>query len=259
MGFLRTPAVVLKSRKWGDGDRIVTFFTLHHGKLRGVARGARKPKARFGSALEPFVYGELYVFEKGNDPLCRVTQVDIVESNAVLREDLARMAAAGRLVNLVEAVTGEGDAGPKTFNTLVTGLRALGESSDVLLPALLFQIRLLALAGFRPQTTHCAVCARKDRQEYGHFSAVAGGLICVDCAGRRPNHCLPMSRGAIVFMDQAVSLPEDVLRRLKATGQVRDEVERAIEAYVSVVAGRHLPPANFLVAEPQVTAYRLPE
>jgi DNA repair protein RecO (recombination protein O) len=60
-------------------------------------------------------------------------------------------------------------------------------------------------------------------------------------------------------MDQAVSLPEDVLLRLKASGQVRDEVERAIETYVSVVAGRHLPPADFLAAEPRAMAYRLPE
>src|SRR5919204_3775176 len=56
MSLLKTPAITLKSRKWGDADRIVTFYTLKHGKLRGVARGARRMKSRFGGTLEPFLY-----------------------------------------------------------------------------------------------------------------------------------------------------------------------------------------------------------
>jgi len=258
MAFLRTPAVVLKSRRWGEADRIVTFYTLQFGKLRGVARGVRKPKSRFGSALEPFVLCELHVFEKGNDPLCRITHADIRESNVVLREDLALMAGAGRLVNLLDAVTAENDAGPKAFDSLVLGLRALRESDDPLLTTILFQVRLLGHTGFRPQTDHCAVCGLVEKQEIGHFSAVAGGMVCPDCAARRPDHCQEMSRGAFAFLQQALHLPEALLMRLKASGQVRHELDRVIETYVNVVAGRRLPPADFLVAEPRPQPYRTP-
>src|SRR5438132_686392 len=96
--LLKTPAITLKSRKWGEADRIVTFFTLQYGKLRGVARGARRIRSRFGSALEPFVHCDLNLFEKHNDPLYRITQVDIRETFPQLREDLALMSAAARML-----------------------------------------------------------------------------------------------------------------------------------------------------------------
>jgi len=81
--MLKTPAITLKSRKWGEADRIVTFYTIRFGKLRGVARGARRMKSRFGSALEPFVHCDLNLFEKHNDPLYRITQADIRETSRV--------------------------------------------------------------------------------------------------------------------------------------------------------------------------------
>lgn len=249
--------MVLRSRRWGEADRIVTFYTLQFGKLRGVARGVRRTKSRFGSSLEPFVHCELHVFEKGNDPLCRITHADIRESNVGLREDLALMAGAGRLVNLLDAVAAENDAGPKTFDTLLAGLRALRASGDPLLTALLFQIRLLGHAGFRPQTDHCVTCGQGRKSSSGHFSPVAGGMVCADCAARRPNQCLEMSQGAFVFLHKVLSLPDEVLIRLRASGQVRNELDRVVEAYVRVVAGRCLPPADFLVAE-SLPSYPVP-
>src|SRR5439155_21527274 len=100
MSLLKTAAITLRSRKWGEADRIVTFFTLQHGKLRGVARGARRMRSRFGSALEPFVNCDLNLFERRNDPLYRITQVDIRETLPQLREDLALRAEAARMAKL---------------------------------------------------------------------------------------------------------------------------------------------------------------
>jgi DNA repair protein RecO (recombination protein O) len=255
MALLKTPAITLKSRKWGEADRIVTFYTLRFGKLRGVARGARRSKSRFGSALEPFVCSDLNLFEKGNDPLVRITQADIRESLGALREDLGLMSAAARLVNLVDAVTAEADAGSRIFETLLDGLRAVAGSSDPVLDALVFQIRLLGQTGFRPQTDQCAACG-KPCQSPMQFSPISGGLVCDACA-RRIDRCLPMSPGSLAFLQQAFRLAPDVVTRLKATGQVRAEVEAAIEAYVTVVAGKHLPPADFLAAEGPAPAYGL--
>jgi DNA repair protein RecO (recombination protein O) len=255
MALLKTPAITLKSRKWGEADRIVTFYTLRFGKLRGVARGARRVKSRFGSALEPFVHVDLNLFEKGNDPLYRITQADIRESYAVLREDLALMSAAARLANLVDAVSGEGDAGTPIFETLLEGLRALSSTDDPALVALVYQIRLLGHTGFRPQTDHCAACGKP----YGaamRFAPASGGLVCAACE-RRIDRCLPLSPGSLVFIQQALRLKPDVLGRLKAAGQVRAELEAAIDAYVTVVAGRRLPPADFLAAESPAPSYSI--
>jgi DNA repair protein RecO (recombination protein O) len=255
MALLKTPAITLKSRRWGEADRIVTFYTLRFGKLRGVARGARRLKSRFGSALEPFVYCDLNVFERGNDSLYRVTQADILENHAALREDLTLMAVSARLVNLVDAVTAEGDPGPKIFTMLLAGLRTLPASSDPYLTVLLFQIRLLGYTGFRPQTDHCAACGQSGKLDGLQFSAVSGGVVCSQCANRRPDRCVPMSPGGLACLQQALQLPIPVLPRLKADGQVRHELERAVEAYVTVVAGKRLPPVDFLAAEGRSPAY----
>ncbi len=256
MALFKTSAIVLKSRKWGEADRIVTFYTARFGKLRGVARGARRLKSRFGSALEPFVYCDLNLFEKPNDSLYRITQVDIQEPFARLRENLGLMAGAGRLVNLVNAMTAEGDSCPKVFETLVEGLRALQAYREPALIALLFQIRLLGQTGYRPQTDHCAACGGPfDRSNL--FSPLAGGLVCGRCAEQGSSGGVRMSPGSQALLQQVLRMNPEALPRLKATGQVRAELEEAVEAYVTVVAGKRLPPTDFLAAESEEPIYRI--
>lgn len=247
MSLLKTPAIVLKSRKWGEADRIVTFYSLRFGKLRGVARGARRLRNRFGSALEPFVHGELNLFEKRGDSLYRITGADIRDSFSGLRDDLPRMSAAARMANFVAAASGEGDAHPGVFETLLKGLHVLQSGHDPALTALLFQIKLLGETGFRPQTDHCATCGDgQSRTMSRHFSPLAGGLVCMPCARRDRDRCLPMSAGSLAFLQQVLRWAPAAVTRLKATGQIRSELEAAVESYVMVVTGKRLPPADFL-------------
>jgi DNA repair protein RecO (recombination protein O) len=246
MPLIKTAAITLNSRKWGDADRIVTFYTKEMGKVRGVARGARRMKSRLGASLEPLTICHLNLFEKSGDSLFRISQVDLVEPFMRFREDLTLMTAAARMVNVVGAVTPDGDPDPQLFETLEQGLRALVTSQDPALTALLFQIRLLGLIGFRPQTDHCAACGKGRLMGEPQFSPLSGGLVCMICAARQAFRCLPLSRGSLAFLHQALKFSPDVVDRLKAAGQVRHEVENAIEGYVTVVAGRQLPPVNFL-------------
>ena len=248
MPLHKSPAVILKSLKWGEADRIVTIYSLRFGKLRGVARGARRLKSQFGAGLEPFVHAHLNLFEKQGDSLYRITQVDIQESFQELREDLEQMAAAGRLVNLVSALTMEGDPSPGIFQLLLDGLRALKEGNDPLLYVLLYQIRMLGQTGFCPQTNHCAVCGTTAWREKSRFSPKAGGMICPACVSQQSGRSFPMSPGSWAFLSQASHIAPAVLTRLKATGKVRQELEAAIESFVTVVAGVHLPSPHFLAS-----------
>jgi DNA repair protein RecO (recombination protein O) len=246
MPLIKTTAITLNSRKWGDADRIVTFYTREMGKVRAVARGARRMKSRLGASLEPLTICQLNLFEKSGDSLYRVSQVDLVEPFMRFREDLTLMTAAARMVNVVGAVTPDGDPDAQLFETLELGLRTLVTSQDPALTALLFQIRLLGLIGFRPQTDHCAACGKGRLMGESQFSPLSGGLVCETCAARQAFRCLPLSRGSLAFLQQALRLSPAVVDRLKAAGQVRHEVENAIERYVTIVAGRQLPPVNFL-------------
>jgi DNA repair protein RecO (recombination protein O) len=179
--------------------------------------------------------------------LYRISQVDLLEPFVPFREDLALMAAAARMANVVAAVTPDGDPDAQVFDTLEQGLRSLVGSRDPSFTALLFQIRLLGLTGFRPQTDHCAACGKSRVILEPQFSPASGGLVCASCAARQPYRCLPLSRGSLAFLQQALNLAPAMVTRLRAAGQVRFEVEEAIEGYVTVVAGRRLPPVDFLL------------
>ena len=246
MPLIKATAIVLRSRKWGDADRIVTFYSKEKGKIGGVARGARRPKSRFGAALEPFSLCRLNLFEKTGDSLLRVSQVDLVRSSQKLRESLSLIDSAARMVNVVAAITPDGDPDPLLFDTLEQGLASLHESEDPAFTALLFQIRLLGVTGFRPQTDHCAACGKAHFVGEPQFSPNAGGLVCLSCAAHQRVRCIALSRGSLSFLQQAIRLDPTVVTRLRASGQVRGEVEAAIEGYVTVVAGKRLPSANFL-------------
>ena len=247
MPLIKTVAITLKSLKWGDADRIVTFYAKDLGKIRGVGRGARRLKSRMGAALEPLSICDLNLFEKSGDSLYRVSQVDLIEPFRHFRENLTMMAAAARMTNVVAAVTPDGDPDPQLFETLEQGLYSLQSSDDPALTALLFQIRLLGLIGFRPQTDHCAACGKTRVIQEPQFSPASGGLVCATCAMRQRFPCLPLSRGSLAFLQQALRLSTEMITRLKAAGQVRCEVEDAIEGYVTVVAGKRIPPVDFLV------------
>jgi DNA repair protein RecO (recombination protein O) len=244
--LIKATAIVLRSRKWGDADRIVTFYSKEKGKIGGVARGARRPKSRFGAALEPFSLCRLNLFEKAGDSLLRVSQVDLVRSSQKLRESLSLIDSAARMVNVVAAITPDGDPDPLLFDTLEQGLASLHESEDPAFTALLFQIRLLGVTGFRPQTDHCAACGKAHFVGEPQFSPLAGGLVCLSCAAHQRVRCIALSRGSLSFLQQAIRLDPAVVTRLRASGQVRGEVEAAIEGYVTVVAGKRLPSTSFL-------------
>ena len=130
MAHITTEAIALKSIRWGESDRIVTFFSYKLGKVRGIAREARKMKNRFGGALEPFTSVNLTLFDKRSDDLASITAINILEDFSGLREDLERISAASRMVSLVEAITADRDPSHQLFFALREGLRALVESED---------------------------------------------------------------------------------------------------------------------------------
>lgn len=256
MPLLKTPAVVLKSWKWGDADRIVTFFSLHHGKVCGVARGARRMKSRFGSALEPFVHCDLVLFEKPGDTLYRVSQTDISHAFPSIRTSLEAITGAARLVNLAGAVTADGDAVPQVFHALLEGLRAIEGSGDPALTAALYELEILRFAGYLPNLNRCMVCQDQPRGGTWFFSPRAGGTVCSACARREPVWCSPLSPACLAFLRQALRMDPALLPRLKPTAGIRNELYDIIELYVECVAGRRLPKTQGLLAAERPLPYR---
>src|SRR5919197_4265446 len=129
MALGKTAAVVIGSFPIGESDRVVTFFSRQHGKIRGVAKAARRLKSRFGGALELGTLGELVFFDTGRSELVRVDHFDVTHPFAGLREDLETLGEAAWMVEIVARTTGGRDRQPALYGLLVRALKAMEAST----------------------------------------------------------------------------------------------------------------------------------
>jgi DNA repair protein RecO (recombination protein O) len=178
-------AIVLRHLDYGEADRIVTFFTPRHGRLKGFARGARKSRKRFGPALEPFAQVRLSWSPPRSGDLAALKEAELVDLRAGLRADLVAVALAGYGCELLEALLGDGPEHPRAFDLLrafLDHLAARGGSAEA---RLLFELRLLAEAGYSPHLLHCSACGGKLAGGETAFDIHRGGSLCPACAGGR--------------------------------------------------------------------------
>ena len=177
MAIYRDQGVVLRTIKLGEADRIITFVTQAHGKVRAVAKGVRKTKSRFGSRLEPLTHVALQMYE-GRGDLDTVTQAETIDTFRPVREDLDRMTRATAMLEAIDQVAQEREPSPRLYQMLVGGLRALSaHNSPILVPA--FFWKLLSLEGFHPVLDMCAACGSDD--ELVGFDLSLGGALCRSC------------------------------------------------------------------------------
>ena len=177
MALRNDQGIVLRSYPFGEADRVVVVLSPNHGKIRGVAKGVRKTTSRFGGRLEPFTHVDLVLYEGRS--LDTITQVSVIEAFPHLRGDLERILAAGTMVEVVDAVTEEGEGAARAFLLLLRGLHALeaGPRHPDLLTA--FLLKLADVVGVAPALDDCAGCGT--REEVTRFSFAAGGALCERC------------------------------------------------------------------------------
>jgi DNA repair protein RecO (recombination protein O) len=175
----RDRGIVLRVHALGEKDRIVHLLTEGHGKVRAVAKGVRRPGSRFGGRLEPYGVVDLEL-HRGRS-LDVVQQVELVASNAAIRADHVRSAAAAVMVELVDLVAHEGEADAALVLLLRSGLAALEadpEDPSVFVDALL--LRIASVVGFHVFTEACARCRAPGPHAF--LSVKGGGTLCPDCA-----------------------------------------------------------------------------
>ncbi|WP_426572484.1 DNA repair protein RecO [Aquihabitans sp. McL0605] len=174
MALYRDQGIVLRTYKLGEADRIVSFMTERHGKVRAVAKGVRKTKSKFGARLEPPTHVALQLYE-GRE-LDIVTQAESIDHFRAIREDLDRLTRAVTMLEAVDQLSLEREPNPELYRMLVGGLRTIADRNSALMVAG-FHWKLLALEGFRPIVEHCAMC---DSEALVAFDPEAGGLLCTE-------------------------------------------------------------------------------
>jgi DNA repair protein RecO (recombination protein O) len=237
-GPLKTEAVVLRSMRFGEADRILHLYTPERGRISAIAKGVRKTRSRFGGRLEPFFRLRL-VLHEGRSDLLTVTSAETVQAYARLRDGGPTLDAAARACDAVNRLFGEAEAQPPVFHLLCNEL-ALLESDPRhadLANQLAFRLKLLLAAGFAPQLAACAACG--EREHLVGFSGAAGGVVCPACEAGG----FPLAEEAHTFMTQALARP--LVEAPAGTPRALKQAERAIaetvehHAHVRLRAASH--------------------
>jgi DNA repair protein RecO (recombination protein O) len=174
----RDEAVVLRTHKLGEADRIVTMLSKNHGQVRAVAKGVRRTASKFGSRLEPFMVVDVQLFEGKN--LDTVSQVETLASyGASIIENYAAYTSASAMVETAEKLTGDVSS-PQQYLLLLGGLRALANQDHD--PSLILDSYLLrahSVAGWAPNFADCSRCNAPG--PHRAFVLQLGGVVCPDC------------------------------------------------------------------------------
>jgi DNA repair protein RecO (recombination protein O) len=183
----KTEAVVLRSLRFGEADRVLHLYTLERGRIGALAKGVRRTTSRFGARLEPLSHVEL-VLHQGSGELQTITGVDLLRSHRAAREDPYRLGVGFIALEAMLRLFPEQEANARAFEALTRFLDLLDEAkprpgeraaTDPLV--LSFQLKLLWLSGYLPHLTSCAECGAD--QELVGYSPRAGGAVCANCRG----------------------------------------------------------------------------
>jgi DNA repair protein RecO (recombination protein O) len=178
-------AIILHHTDYGESDRIVTFLTPDHGRLKGFARAARKSRKRFGAALEPFAEVQLHWVARSSGDLISLRDAELVKLRSGLRRDLETLTLAGYGCELTEALFDESGIGVEVFQLLQAFLDHLDSDGFSVEARLLMELRMLSVAGYVPHLQHCADCFGPLPSGPVSFSAAADGSLCPDCDSGR--------------------------------------------------------------------------
>jgi DNA repair protein RecO (recombination protein O) len=199
---IRTEAVVLRSIRYGEADRVLHLYTADRGRVGAIAKGVRRARSRFGGRLEPFFRVALMLHE-GRGDLYTVTGAETVAAHARLREQPSALDAASRACDAVARLFDTGEAHPTVYALLCNELALLDSRPDGAGRSnqLAFRLKLLLAAGLSPQLSHCASCG--EREHLGGFSGAAGGVVCVACEAS----AFPLDEEAHGFLVEALGRP----------------------------------------------------
>jgi DNA repair protein RecO (recombination protein O) len=179
-GSVKTEAIVLRSLRYGEADRILHLYTPHRGRVSAIAKGVRKARSRFGGRLEPFFRVD-GVFHEGRSEMLTVTSVTTISPHPRLREHAACLDVAARCCDAVGRLFATDDPHPGVYHLLANELSLLDAEPEraTAANAVAFRLKLLVAAGLSPHLSACASCG--EREHLVGFSGAAGGVVCGAC------------------------------------------------------------------------------
>ncbi|MHB8769894.1 MAG: DNA repair protein RecO [Syntrophales bacterium] len=237
----RTEAIVLRLLDYGEADRIVTFCTAGYGKVRGIAKGARRSRKRFANTLEPFCLSQLNFTRRGPDSLAMIDASEVISHFSRIRSDLELSLKASYLIDLTDQFLPEEKKNEAVF-LLLKAFLDLFELIPAAAESLVrfFEIRLLKLAGYDPLLDRCLLCKAPAGESLAYrFVPADGGIVCPSCRSEMAE-TVSVSLGTIRSLVLGRDMPIDRLGRIVLTGQSAEESRQLLARFIRHLLGREL-------------------
>ncbi len=239
----KTQAIVLKQRKLGEADKIMTLFCANRGKVDAVAKGVRRTKSRLAGHLEPLTLGS-YLVAEGRE-LDIITQAETVDAFAPLREDLERLSRGLYCAELVERLLPDRSEANPVFLLLKDTLERLCREEQYDLAVRWFEMRLLDDLGYRPSLETCAVCDRRLEPVQNYWSTAAGGVVGPECVAEGLQ-LSPLSLNGLKVLRLLQRSPFAEAARVRVSPTLGGEVEDCLAGHIRYVLEREVRSARFV-------------
>ena len=232
MAIQTTDAIVLYRNVLGDSSLLVTLYTRDFGKLKVVARGARKPKSKMASAFQPFTLISVTFRRKEHRELQTLSKAEVLSTFRYLGENLTKMAYASAVAELINRLVIGEEPSEELFNLIIQTLNALNHLPEVAGEVVFwrFQLQFATTFGYAPQFSNCIGCVNALKETPVRFSPALGGALCPQCQAQDIS-AFEISLGTIKLLDRIQKLPLDNLARLRSSKLSRQEIHRMIRAF----------------------------
>ncbi len=231
MPLKESEAIVLRTYPFRESDLLVTLFTRTEGKVRGVARAAKKSRRRFGGALEPLTYVKATWEDRERQELARLDACEVIESPLASEVSYQRAVALGHVAELLDELLPDREANDAVFRLAVSVLGQL-RGQKLFLPITYFDLWMARLMGYLPDISECIACGRVLNGSRAYFHALADGLMCPEHKRLASSELLAESRKLAGQMLRAplsaVSWPENS----NSAGDLRKFVLQILERHI---------------------------
>lgn len=244
----KTEALILKRRKLGEADAILTIYTPRFGKYDVIAKGIRRPKSRMGGHLDLLCRSSLLLAHGSS--LDIVTQAQTLEPYRALRDNLEALSSGIYAAELVLSMTGERQEDFPLYQLLCETLgRLAGPRRQAALRY--FEVRALSELGYEPQVWQCAGCGNPLQEGDTFISGVHGGIVCRECL-RGGHSARPISASGVKVLRALLSLSWQEAARIRLDQSLEEELASRLRDYLRALLERELRSVEFLdqVARP---------
>jgi len=244
MGLCSGEAVVLRTRSYRENDLLVTLFFKEHGKVTGVARGAKRSRKRFGGLLMPLHALDVHYKETSNSSLISLREASMVRSFSGIRQSLDALMAGTYILDVVSHFSEEREPNSSLYGTIIKTLEQFSETSNCEPILRRFEWNCLEAVGFRPELSHCVECRNfRPPEKGGIFYFARGGILC--------RQCRPSFQGGVSLSSETINrlINGEALNNESVIG----ELQNFLPSFITYQLGKPLPSAAVLSEIKKVT------